>query len=117
MPRRIRLTPAQWQAHIEAWQTSGLSQAAYCRRHGLSDKLFSLRKRQLKDRLVLPELGHGAGLASEASSELLPVKLIDDPSSQGSVYIQLPNGIELKVPLSALASLKLDMVEALCRSH
>ena len=72
MPRRIRRTPAQWQAHIEAWQASGLSQAAYCRNHDLNDKIFSLRKRQLKDRLVSPEKGHGAVLASEASSELLP---------------------------------------------
>ncbi len=27
--------------HIEAWQTSGMSQAAYCRKHGLNTKTFS----------------------------------------------------------------------------
>jgi transposase-like protein len=26
--------------HIEAWQTSGMSQAAYCREHGLNTKTF-----------------------------------------------------------------------------
>ncbi|MCO6427092.1 IS66 family insertion sequence element accessory protein TnpB [Nitrosomonas communis] len=26
--------------HIEAWQTSGMSQAAYCRKHGLNAKTF-----------------------------------------------------------------------------
>lgn len=26
--------------HIEAWQTSGMSQAAYCREHGLNAKTF-----------------------------------------------------------------------------
>ncbi|MDP3280210.1 MAG: hypothetical protein Q8M57_04040 [Nitrosomonas sp.] len=26
--------------HIEAWQTSGVSQAAYCREHGLNTKTF-----------------------------------------------------------------------------
>lgn len=27
--------------HIEAWQTSGMSQAAYCRKYGLNTKTFS----------------------------------------------------------------------------
>ena len=26
--------------HIEAWQNSGMSQAAYCREHGLNTKTF-----------------------------------------------------------------------------
>ncbi|WP_416188685.1 IS66 family insertion sequence element accessory protein TnpA, partial [Nitrosomonas sp.] len=26
--------------HIEAWQISGMSQAAYCREHGLNTKTF-----------------------------------------------------------------------------
>jgi len=26
--------------HIEAWQTSGMTQAAYCREHGLNTKTF-----------------------------------------------------------------------------
>jgi hypothetical protein len=29
-----------WEKHIEAWQRGGLSQAAYCRRQGLSAGLF-----------------------------------------------------------------------------
>ena len=28
--------------HIEAWQTSGVSQAAYCREHGLNTKTFAI---------------------------------------------------------------------------
>ncbi len=27
--------------HIEAWQISGMSQAAYCRKHGFNTKTFS----------------------------------------------------------------------------
>jgi len=32
-----------WNHHIEAWQASGLSQAAYCRLHGLGMSSFSAR--------------------------------------------------------------------------
>jgi len=32
-----------WNHHIEAWQASGLSQAAYCRLHGLALSTFSAR--------------------------------------------------------------------------
>ena len=32
-----------WDQHIEAWQASGLSQAAYCRLHGLAISTFSAR--------------------------------------------------------------------------
>jgi hypothetical protein len=36
-----------WKKHITAWQDSGLSQAAYCRDHGLSIKVFGYHKRKL----------------------------------------------------------------------
>lgn len=39
---------AYWQGHIEAWQASGLTQAAYCRRHGLNTKTFSGRLREYR---------------------------------------------------------------------
>jgi len=35
-----------WLDHVEQWQSSGLSQAAYCRQHGLCQQKFSYRKRQ-----------------------------------------------------------------------
>jgi len=35
-----------WSEHLEQWQTSGLSQAAYCRKHDLCQQKFSYRKRQ-----------------------------------------------------------------------
>ena len=34
---------ARWKNHIEDWQASGLSQAEYCRRHGLNANTFSGR--------------------------------------------------------------------------
>jgi len=41
-----------WRRHIEAWQGSGLSQADYCRRHGVNANTFSGR---LRDYRSLPE--------------------------------------------------------------
>lgn len=36
-----------WSEHLEQWQSSGLSQAAYCRKHDLCQQKFSYRKRQV----------------------------------------------------------------------
>jgi hypothetical protein len=38
----------RWKKHIEAWQAGGLSQAEYCRRHGLNANTFSGRLRDYK---------------------------------------------------------------------
>ena len=35
-----------WREHLAAWKTSGLSQAAYCRQHGLMQSDFSWWKRE-----------------------------------------------------------------------
>ena len=36
-----------WQSHINAWKQSGISQADFCRRHGLDIKVFGYWKRKL----------------------------------------------------------------------
>lgn len=36
-----------WQAHIQAWGKSGLSQKEYCRRQGLRDHQFGYWKRKI----------------------------------------------------------------------
>jgi hypothetical protein len=46
-----------WEHHLERWQGSGLSQAEYCRRHGLSAKTFGYHKRRIeKSPLCLVEV-------------------------------------------------------------
>jgi transposase-like protein len=35
-----------WQRHVEAWQTTNLSQAQYCRTHDLDQSQFSYWKRK-----------------------------------------------------------------------
>jgi hypothetical protein len=36
-----------WENHLRAWQESGLSQAGYCRKHGLSHRSFVYWKKRL----------------------------------------------------------------------
>ena len=38
----------RWKNHIADWQAGGLSQAEYCRRHGLNANTFSGRLRDYK---------------------------------------------------------------------
>ena len=43
-----------WQAHIESWQQSDLSQTAYCKHHQLKPHRFSYWKRKLAGSSLLP---------------------------------------------------------------
>jgi hypothetical protein len=45
----VRRTKAQWHELFEAQQSSGQTNAAFCRQHKLNPKYFSLRKQQLGD--------------------------------------------------------------------
>ncbi len=36
-----------WKKHITAWEDSSLSQAGYCRKHGLAVKTFGYHKRRM----------------------------------------------------------------------
>ncbi len=44
---------AFWEAHVEAWRDSGETQAAYCRRLGLSAITFSGWKRLFEQERIL----------------------------------------------------------------
>ena len=37
-----------WERHVESWRLSNLSQAQYCRRHGLSPQSFSYWKNRIE---------------------------------------------------------------------
>jgi transposase len=52
---------SQWSAHVQGWQASGVSQAGYCRTHGLSLASFGYWRRKL------------AGEAPPVPAALLPI--------------------------------------------
>ncbi len=43
-----RIKRRQWQAHVHAWEKSGLHQNEYCRQHKLSSSQFCYWKKKLK---------------------------------------------------------------------
>lgn len=45
--------PINWQKHIQHWQVSGLSQAAYCQMHGLSTPGFYYWRKRLATGVTL----------------------------------------------------------------
>lgn len=71
-----------WQQHIETWQASGLSQAAYCEQHELIYHRFGYWYRKLAS-----GRSKGAGFAR-----------VVRPSQRRTdgLSVMLPNGIELR---------------------
>ena len=45
-----------WKKHIASWEDSGLSQAEYCRKHGLSVKTFGYHKRRMAAVAMPPKI-------------------------------------------------------------
>jgi hypothetical protein len=76
----------RWKSHIQAWQESGLTQAAYCRQHGLSAKTFSGRLHYFRSREVSP------------APELIPVQVLAPPSGTEGVVLRHAQGHRLELP-------------------
>ena len=112
MKSRKRLTQAQWKAHIEAWQQSGGTQTAYCRKHGLTDKVFSLWKRRLQREIS--DDASPLSCSKPTTAEFLPINVVSQSPGQGHVLLRLPNGIELQLAVAALNGLNAKVVSDLC---
>lgn len=74
----------KWQRRVARWRASGVSMAAYCRRHGLSYWLF-VRWRQRLERTVTP------------ASPLTLIPVVAPTPSGGAITIRLPDGIGIEV--------------------
>ncbi len=92
---------AAMQGHIAQWQASSLSQAEYCKEHGIKPHILSYYKKKFSS-------------SAKQSSQLVPVKLLADESlsaigSSGCNVIRLThaNGFSLEInPHADMASLK-----------
>lgn len=71
-----------WQQHIQAWQSSKLSQAAYCQRHKLSLASFGYWRKRVT-------------VASAAQSQIIPV-VCEAPSV--GVQLRSPRGWLIALP-------------------
>jgi hypothetical protein len=77
---------AHWQDHIEAWQASGLPQAAYCRQHGLNANTFS------------GWLRHYRTQENPRPPALIPVQVQPPPAEVGVIVLRLAPGQWLEFP-------------------
>jgi hypothetical protein len=92
---------AAMQGHIAQWQASSLSQAEYCKEHGIKPHILSYYKKKFSS-------------SAKQSSQLVPVKLLADESlsaigSSGCNVLRLThaNGFSLEInPHADMASLK-----------
>jgi hypothetical protein len=76
-----------WQHHINAWQKSGMKQAAYCRAHGIKQYQMSYWKNRLS------EPDQGISFVPVQLSSNLPV-----PVNQATLKLHTPNGFCIDVP-------------------
>ena len=66
---------AVMKSHIAQWQTSDLTQAAYCKEHGIKPHIFSYNKKKFCS----------ASQVANPSGQLIPVKLVaNDEAALGS---------------------------------
>jgi hypothetical protein len=75
-----------WQTHLDAWRQSGLSQAAYCKQHGLSLSSFGYWLHR--------------GAQSTAPAVALPI-VAAKPSIEVDLEVRLPNGWSVRLPVGA----------------
>jgi hypothetical protein len=77
-----------WQGHLAAQASSGLTQAAYCKAHGLARKSFYNWKRRLSTEPAAP-----------SAAGWLPVAIAAEPSAgQAGLTVRLPDGLAIDVP-------------------
>ena len=89
----MRTTAKQqyWGQHVESWQSSGLSQNAYCQKHDLKPSQFSYWKQQLT---TLNETHPPK--SSTSLSAFIPLSIDNNtPLSTSGLCLRLPNGCEL----------------------
>ncbi|MDO9049836.1 MAG: hypothetical protein Q7U66_19155, partial [Methylobacter sp.] len=75
---------AHWKTHINAWQSSDLSQAVYCRQHQLTYSTFSAR---------LCEFRAQAKSLPPAPPLLLPIHVQPPPSPEASWVLHHARGV------------------------
>lgn len=80
-----------WQKHIRQWQEGGLSQADYCRKHSLNEKLLSLYKNKFKKSSITK-------IAKNKNFVKIPQRIMTvQPSNDYPYEISLPGKINVRL--------------------
>lgn len=96
----MRAKREEWLARVASWKSSGLSQSAWCREHGVPLASFSYWQRKLSGQ-------------EESVAAVLPIRVA--APMLGAWEVHLPNGIVLRMPeVDATAALPLLRALAAC---
>jgi len=87
-----RQTTEFWQGHLEGWRKSGLTQVAYCVRHGLGIKSFHRWRRKERE----------AAQTAKLPLTLIPLRL-GAPATVSAVRLHSPGGWRIELPADAAA--------------
>ena len=93
------LEEIDWPSHIEAWESSGLSQTGYCEQKGLSYGTFKSRRQKFLKEKVLQN-----AVTQTCRPSLKPVSMphIDTPRFSGTeILLELPANIRLTIRSSS----------------
>lgn len=93
-----------WLTHITAWQSSGLSQAAYCRQRQLTYGTFSAR---------LCEFRAQAKSVSLEPPVLLPIQVQSPPLPKAGMTLHHSKGHRLELPASVSSSWLAELLRCL----
>jgi hypothetical protein len=114
---------ARWRSHREAQRASGQTQVAYCRRHGLDPRHFSVWKSKLKRAEGTAPAANGPTKGS--GLRMVPV-VIRSGSGAGvvshvgapeplTIHLQLSNGLSVSMTLAGVGRLP-SVLEHLART-
>ena len=92
---------SKWRQHIEAWQSSGLSQAEYCIAQQINVRTFAAR---LSDYRKLPKVD---------SAVLIPIQVEPTESVDVSILFIHAQGHRLELPASVSASWVAELLRCL----
>lgn len=94
LSRRVRSRHAAWRRRLSEWKRSGLSQAAFCRRHDLLEQQFSWWKQHLGTRRAARTASKTRKAAKSAA--FVPVQLSEAEADGWAFEIVGAGGVRLR---------------------
>jgi len=92
MSNKLDQKRKHWAQHVSAWQTSNLSQQAYCQKHDLTPHQFTYWKSKTSTTCGRPEK---VAISSQVqAATFVPVEMLLQAEAP-EVTIQLPNGARI----------------------
>lgn len=82
---------AFWRGHWQDWAASGLSQRAYCARHGLSYSAFGYWRNRVKAEPAVPTPAF-VPVIVEPSAEAVAAPALEPATPEVGIEIRLPHG-------------------------